>query len=551
MAGKTMDRLLQMVGPGWYQVAVYILLCLNYIPVNNNHTIMAFFGLPLSHRCKVPENLTTTLPSMSQVAADTCHLNVTTYTGDNSSELSRVKCPGQWEYDRGDPGPLGFSDWTIASEWDLVCDQRFLASLATTIYFVGVMFGGVVFGALADAFGRKPVMLGCLYAQMFVCLAIYFSQGYVMFVALRFVLGFLLQGLQSTSFILIMEMFMPEHRTIVGTIVECFWALGNMWLAFLGFLFRDWHYIQLAVTLPSILAIGYIWLIPESLRWLIVNGKVESAKQVAEKAVKYNRVKVVHSYLHDTIDEVAAQTSKSDDTEPTRRYTVLDMLRTPMLRRRALSMFYIWFATSLVYYGLLLNIGKLSGDKYLNYFISACIEMVTYVIAIFLISRFGRPKPLVGFFLTAGISCIFSVALPDVIGDFRMQNVKTGFAFLGRCGVSGCFSVIFMYTSELFPTVIRTVALGACLFWARFGGVVAPQINLLDSGTGFQRAPSIAFGCIAIVGAVIAFFLPETLHRRLPDTLEEAERLESFHQETSYDSVGHEMVDQSDMSERV
>lgn len=55
------------------------------------------------------------------------------------------------------------------------------------------MVGGVVFGHLADKFGRKPVMLICLFMPVLVGLATSFSRWYSMFVALRFIQGVLMQ----------------------------------------------------------------------------------------------------------------------------------------------------------------------------------------------------------------------------------------------------------------------------------------------------------------------------------------------------------------------
>ena len=47
-----------------------------------------------------------------------------------------------------------------------MCDRAYLAPLVTTVYFCGVMLGGVIFGGLSDRLGRKWVMLLCLYSQV-------------------------------------------------------------------------------------------------------------------------------------------------------------------------------------------------------------------------------------------------------------------------------------------------------------------------------------------------------------------------------------------------
>ena len=65
--------------------------------------------------------------------------------------------------------------------------------MATTIYFGGVMLGGLVFGDLADRWGRRPVLLVTILASLVLGVATAFSVSYNMFVALRFLQGVLMQ----------------------------------------------------------------------------------------------------------------------------------------------------------------------------------------------------------------------------------------------------------------------------------------------------------------------------------------------------------------------
>ena len=74
-----------------------------------------------------------------------------------------------------------------------MCSYKSRASLATTIYFAGVMLGGLVFGDLADRLGRLPVLLLTIYTSVAVGVATAFSVDYIMFVVLRFVQGVLMQ----------------------------------------------------------------------------------------------------------------------------------------------------------------------------------------------------------------------------------------------------------------------------------------------------------------------------------------------------------------------
>ncbi|MEQ2268322.1 hypothetical protein XENORESO_019935 [Xenotaenia resolanae] len=100
-------------------------------------------------------------------------------------------------------------------------------------------------------------------------------------------------------------------------------------------------------------------------------------------------------------------------------------------------------------------------------------------------------------------------------------NVFTGLAMVGKFGITASFAVIYVYTAEIFPTVVRQTGIGVSSMFARMGGVLAPIINMLHNHS--PATPLIIFGTSPLLGAVLALALPETADRPLPDTLEDAE----------------------------
>ena len=56
------------------------------------------------------------------------------------------------------------------------------------------------------------------------------------------------------------------------------------------------------------------------------------------------------------------------------------------------------------------------------------------------------------------------------------QWITTVLALIGKCGIAGAFAVTWLYSSELFPTVIRNSSMGTSSLCARVGGIVAPYI---------------------------------------------------------------------------
>jgi hypothetical protein len=84
-------------------------------------------------------------------------------------------------------------EWNVIAEWGLVCDRAFIGPLMTTVYFCGVMIGGLIFGSLSDRFGRKYMMLVCLYTQCVIGIGIHFVRRLIVFMGLRFIQGIFIQ----------------------------------------------------------------------------------------------------------------------------------------------------------------------------------------------------------------------------------------------------------------------------------------------------------------------------------------------------------------------
>ncbi|NXH61791.1 S22AD protein, partial [Rhabdornis inornatus] len=84
----------------------------------------------------------------------------------------------------------------------------------------------------------------------------------------------------------------------------------------------------------------------------------------------------------------------------------------------------------------------------------------------------------------------------------------TVLAVIGKMTSTAAFSTSYVYTAELFPTVIRQTGMGLCSTMARVAGILAPLIIPLDQ---YHRAiPMAIFGSIPAVVALFCILLPET-----------------------------------------
>jgi len=64
------------------------------------------------------------------------------------------------------------------------------------------------------------------------------------------------------------------------------------------------------------------------------------------------------------------------------------------------------FSVSLLYYGITFHLPDLSGERHFNFFLGAVVEVISYVLAYIILSRFGRRLPMATFLLISGVICI-------------------------------------------------------------------------------------------------------------------------------------------------
>ncbi|XP_067311712.1 solute carrier family 22 member 7 [Pseudorasbora parva] len=420
------------------------------------------------------------------------------------SEVAVVECQNGWEYDNST-----FIS-TLATQWDLVCDKRGLNKAVATIFFVGVMFGAVFFGGMSDRFGRKPMLLVSYISGMAFAMASIFSSSFIMFAVLRFFSGFTITGIIIVSTVLNVEWVDIQHRRLVCIIDGMAWAVGSTSLSLIAFCIRDWRWLTVAVTSPLLLSTVLWWWVPESARWLIANGETERAHYYLHKCAVINRKEEVISKIkHEDLSVIITDQGKKN-------YSYLDLVRTPKIRRLALLTGTIWFCVATITYGISLNITGFGLNMYLTQFVYGAIEVPSKLIVYYLLEKIGRRKTEAGAQLLAGISLMINIFIPkdQWIG-------RTVVAVLGKGFAVAAFSTIVLYSSELYPTVLRQNGMGYNSFLARLGVAVAPIVLLLDSFWGYFSQTVLCSA--ALVACLVAWQLPETRGRRLPETIKDVE----------------------------
>jgi MFS family permease len=127
--------------------------------------------------------------------------------------------------------------------------------------------------------------------------------------------------------------------------------------------------------------------------------------------------------------------------------------------------------------------------------------------------RLGRKKTLFLGMLGSGIFCILAELVP---GDV----FKTVFYVAGKLLITIAFSCLYIFTIEVFPTSLRHRFFSICSIVGRLGSILTMSTPLLIELS--PRLPLILFAALSFSSALFLCHLPETLNRRLPESVDEA-----------------------------
>ncbi|GFR96365.1 organic cation transporter protein [Elysia marginata] len=410
---------------------------------------------------------------------------------------------------------------TFVTDTNLICDDKSLVTYASMILMCGMLFGSFVLGILSDIVGRRKVLILSTFCMMACSLGVAWADSYTVFVIVRFLTSFFGTGIMLTSFVIGMEVVGPSKRRIAGNVVNFFWVLGVCTLTAVAYLLRHWRHLQMATSIPPAFALLlFLVFLPESPRWLIQKGRTEEAIQIVQKIAAGNGV---------VLTDTACQLEEMDKGGEER--SIWLVFKHKVLFIRTLVMFFNWLVASMVYYGLSLNVGQFSGNIYLNSFLSAMAELLSYVFCLCVLDITGRKLLLCSTMLLGGLACV-STMFPVLYGGDDIQWVTLFLSLIGKFGITVGFAVVYVYAVELFPTAMRNSALGLCSFNGRIGGILAPYIGALDGvlagGLGIAL-PLLIFGALSITAGLLVLFLPETRNTDLPETLEDAKKFGKSH----------------------
>lgn len=414
-----------------------------------------------------------------------------------------IKCDGKYVYDTKE-----FIE-TASSEWNLVCDKSAYLTIGSSIFMMGNLFGSLIFGICSDKFGRRSVYYwGPLLGATGAVVASLANSFYV-FVAGIFFIAMTCTGAYMIGFVLGVEYIGPKYRLWAANGYQMLFAAGEILAAMIAYRVRSWRSLEMiyGCIIASCIALPFI--LPESVRWLSNRNRKDQAKEILRKVARWNHKEEMITLIDSTDNDYGtnstsglATISKEDlgrkNNNPEERggsnssnrqlgkntgkhiingsgegEDLLTLVKHPVLRRWSFNLFFNWATNALVYYGLSLSASKIGDglDVYATFMLLAGVE-IPFVLAMTIIMQFyGRRLPLALTMIVGSIICILPALLPE-----RYSHATVILGVLGKGCITASFALVYFYTAEIYPTVMRSVGVGTCSTFARIGAMIAPFV---------------------------------------------------------------------------
>lgn len=415
-----------------------------------------------------------------------------------------------------------------------IANDPFMQGWAMSVALLGCLIGAMLSGVLADRFGRKKLLV--VSALIFLVSAYYTgaASSFTIFLIARFLGGIGIGIASNLSPMYIAEVSPTAIRGKLVSLNQLTIVLGILSAQIVNWLLAEpvpadftaqqiaeswngtmgWRWMFWAAAFPAGLFFLLVFFIPESPRWLYINGYKDKALAALTKIGGSDYAQEEVSGIEKGYLLKAGESGglKKLFSRPMRKVLVIGLV---------IAVFQQWCGTNVIFnyaQEIFQSAGFTLDDVLFNIVITGIANLIFTFVAIFTVDRLGRRAlmkigagGLAGIYLILGTCYFFEIS-----GWFMVVLVVMAIA----CYAMSLGPVTWVLLSEIFPNAVRGVAMAVCTFglWAGCFTLTYtfPLLNkfLGSSGTFW------IYSLICIVGFIfIQKELPETKGKSL-ETLE-------------------------------
>lgn len=369
----------------------------------------------------------------------------------------------------------------LKSKWQFsIWDQAMLPLVLT----LGMIIGASFWGWISDEYGRKTALVGSVTSVFCFGLTSSLALNYIWLLVLLFCVGF---GIATpTQVITMVEEFFPkQHRTTFSAMTGIFWSLAFLISAIAATQLNVLGYrsILALVCIPTVIFLAAATLVddlvPDSPRFCLALGDEQKALLILQKIASDKNKKISNCKLYKNVDTV----SKRGDIVQLFRHGVWKITS---------CLWIVWFFSMLSYYfsvysateiasensELAWNLEKRTDNSYTLLAWMSLPELFLILLAALACHYFNIKTLLILFSFAA-------VVLQTILLVIEFDHiVLLIFVTLVRSCMMCLTTLIFIYTSDIYPTTCRGIGTGIAYSIGRIGMIVGPFI----SQTVFQKA---------------------------------------------------------------
>jgi SP family arabinose:H+ symporter-like MFS transporter len=379
----------------------------------------------------------------------------------------------------------------------------------------GAMAGNAIAGPLSDRFGRRRVLLGA--ALLFVVSSVLAATAtsFASFVVARVVGGLAVGGAILIAPVYIAEIAPADKRGSLVSLNQLMIVIGISASFFSNYFLLDtgehnWRYMLGVQMVPAVLYFVLLWLVPESPRWLLLEGRDEAALQVLRQVAGEQQAR-------DNLQQIRQSLAMKSVSRGFRG--LLDSrIRLIMIIALGLAFFQQITGINAIFYYLPTIFAQAGGgvnDAFRQAVLVGVVNVVMTFVAIWLIDRLGR-KPL----LIMGIAGM-ALSLFTISWAFGQDSYDARLVLIAIIGFVAAFAislgpVMWVLLSEIFPNEQRAAAISVAgfsnaLVSASVTMIFPSALSLLGSGGTF-----LVFALFATAALLfVVLLVPETKGRTL------------------------------------
>lgn len=389
----------------------------------------------------------------------------------------------------------------LIKEWGLTKPQA--GALQAWALF-GMMFGALTLGPLADRIGRKKGVAISFLLFTTATVVTGFSQTPEGFKMFRFIAGLGCGGLMPNAVALMNEYAPKRQRGTIVALMFSGYSVGGMIAASLGIvLIPDfgWRPMFLVAAVPLLLVPMMLWKLPESLGFLIRQGKQDEARRILAL--------IRPADLPAPGDQLVLAEAKG------RAASVIDLFR----QGRTLRTLMLWlsfFCCLLLVYLLsswlpkvLQEAGYAERASLLSLFSLNFGGMAGAILGGRLGDRFGLPKVVVAYFAAAALS----IAL---IGANPVPGLLFLLVFVAGATTIGTQILLYASVAQLYDLSMRSTGLGWASGVGRIGAIVGPTFGGVLLAQDWPLGQNFLIFAVPAVVSTLAMGVYALSHGRRP-----------------------------------